>query len=121
MCANIDHHAAEGEPVAVFRAFRCCALDTITSFCFARNVGATGATGFRDPIEHAMGVGLPLMAFFKHFPTVKNILNALPPDVAIFLNPEISGYVNLRKVCSRLFGCLEWGTDGRAGSGHPGA
>ena len=103
MCANIDRHAAAGEPVAVFRAFRCCALDTITSFCFARNVGATNAPGFRDPIERAMDVALPLTAIFKHFPIVQNILSALPPDVAVFLNPELSGFVNLRKVRSRLF------------------
>lgn len=98
MCENIDKHISEKKSVNILRAFRCCALDAVTSLCFARNTRATSEPEFRAPIEVAMDFSLPLTPVLKHFPMVQVVMSWLPPDVLLWADARLGGFVQLRKM-----------------------
>lgn len=66
--------------------------------CFAKSLNATEAPDFHAPVVHAMHVALPITMIFKHFPLVQWIMNLCPPSLAVYLNPQLKGLLNMREV-----------------------
>lgn len=100
MCLNIDKHAKEGKSVDVFHAYRCFALDGITSFCFGTSMNATEAPDFLSPVDQAMHASMPIVPTLRCFPTLKMTVEWLPSDFLSFVQPQLKGMMEMRKVHS---------------------
>jgi hypothetical protein len=79
-------------------AFRCFAIDTVTTFCFDKSVNAMDAPEFAAPIVEAMDNSLPTFHLFKHFPPFRKTIFALPPWLAIKASPETAGLTHLQVI-----------------------
>lgn len=79
-------------------AFRCFAIDTVTTFCFDKSVNAIDATDFKAPIVEAMDNSLPTFHLFKHFPLFRKTIFSLPPWLAIKASPETAGLTQLQVI-----------------------
>lgn len=102
MCEGIAKQHGEGKPTNILLAFRCLAVDTITSFCFAKPANALAAPDFQAPIERAMTLSLPMVTFIKYFPAIKTFVAHCPPLLVSLLKPGLIGLVNMRKVCESV-------------------
>ena len=98
MCTNIDEHIADKKPVNFRRAFRCCTLDVICSFCFGATTNALSAPEFRSPVEHAIEVALHIRRLFKHFRITHYLVSKLPPAWLVYMQPDLKGHVEVVKV-----------------------
>ena len=98
MCANIDMHISANKPVEFRRAFRCCVIDAICSFCFGRSPNATSEPEFRSSVEHSMHAAIAARDVFKHFPFLKYVVFYLPPQVTLYLQPQFDGQIMMSKV-----------------------
>ncbi|THH01967.1 hypothetical protein EW026_g808 [Hermanssonia centrifuga] len=97
MCEGIAKQHGEGKSTNILLAFRCLAVDTITSFCFAKPANALAAPDFQAPIERAMTLSLPMVTFIKYFPAIKTFVAHCPPLLVSLLKPGLIGLVNMRK------------------------
>lgn len=86
-----------------YRAFRCFALDTISSICFARSTNATSAPDFDAPLERAMFFAVGAAIAFKHFTSLKFLVGHMPGFLTRILQPQLVGIVDLREVSPDLF------------------
>jgi cytochrome P450 len=82
-------------------AFRCFAMDTITTFCFAKSVNAMDEPDFTAPIVEAMDNSLPTFHLFKHFPLFRKTIFSLPPWLAIKASPETAGLTHLQVILGK--------------------
>ncbi|GJE88578.1 cytochrome P450 [Phanerochaete sordida] len=98
MCANIDEHIANKTPIHFKRAFRCCTLVTISSFCFGQTTNALSTPEFRSPLEHSIEAALPMLRVFKHIPISMKIINNLPPSLLMYLKPGSTGHLEVVKM-----------------------
>src|SRR5436190_21394584 len=92
---------ANGKPSDLLFAFRCFAMDTITTFCFAKSVNAMDEPDFAAPIVEAMDNSLPTFHLFKHFPLFRKSIFSLPPWLAIKVSPETAGLTRLQVVLGK--------------------
>ena len=106
--SQIDHlvHAlatqnARGESSDLLFAFRCFAMDMVTTFCFARSVKAMDAPNFHAPIVEAMDASNPTFVLLKHFAPFRKLLFSLPPWLAIKASPETAGLTNLQVILGK--------------------
>lgn len=97
MCEGIKLQHAEDHPTDIHLAFRCFALDAITSFCFAKSMRALHAPDFHSPVEHALALSLPMVTFVKYFPIIKTFTANCPDALISFLNPGIAGLMAMRR------------------------
>ena len=95
MCNNIERHIEQGQSVDFFKAYKCFALDGITSFCFGTSMHATSEPNFDAPTIHAMHVSLSMMQSLKHFILFKKAVRAIPENVAAVINPTLTGMAKL--------------------------
>lgn len=89
---------ASGHSSDMLYAFRCFAIDTVTTFCFDKSVDAIDAPEFKAPIVEAMDNSLPTFHLFKHFPFFRKTIFSLPPWLAIKASPETAGLTNLQVI-----------------------
>ncbi|KAJ3476719.1 hypothetical protein NLI96_g10969 [Meripilus lineatus] len=71
-------------------------MDTISSFCFAKPIGATNAPGFHAAPVIALDTALPLMHIFVHFPTIRKLMMKTPPSWLALWDKSLEGYLHLR-------------------------
>ena len=99
MCHNIQNHANNKKSVDILRAYKCFALDGITSFCFGTSMNATEAPNFEAPVGEPMHASMPVVPFLKHFPLIKNSLELFSGRVVSTVQPHLTGLMDLREVC----------------------
>jgi hypothetical protein len=92
---------AAGKSSDMLFAFRCFAVDTITTFCFGLSLSALSAPDFRAPIVEAMDNSLPTFHLFKHIPPIRKLIFSLPPWLAIKASPETAGLTNLQVILGK--------------------
>ena len=90
---NANSHSSD-----MLFAFRCFAIDTVTTFCFDKSVDAIDAPEFKAPIVEAMDNSLPTFHLFKHFPLFRKTIFSLPPWLAIKASPETAGLTHLQVI-----------------------
>lgn len=100
LCEALTNNSAAGKSSDLFFGLRCFAVDTITSFCFAKSVDALGEPEFKAPIVEAMEVSSDCLVLFKHFPWLQTILFLLPQSLALRIAPQISGIYRVTKFLS---------------------
>ncbi|TCD70358.1 hypothetical protein EIP91_003710 [Steccherinum ochraceum] len=98
LCDAIAQNDLYGKPSDFTHAFRCFALDTITSVCFAKPVEATRAPGLKSPMMISMDKALPILQLFVHFPIVRWIASKIPPDTMVAMHKSMKGYGQFRKM-----------------------
>lgn len=90
-----------GKAVHIFDAYNCFAMDTITTFCFARSMKCLKEPSFKAPMLHAMHDALALYPVIKHIPFFKLFLK-LPETFITFLNPGMKPVMDFRRVSHAL-------------------
>lgn len=98
LCDVLKMNDADSKSSDLFLGFRCFTNDVILSFCFARNVGAISAPGFRAPIIEAMDVSLPVFLVFRNFPSIRRLVLSLPPWISVWLSPAAAGLLQVRQM-----------------------
>lgn len=88
----------KGKSSDLFFGLRCFALDTITSFCFAKSVDALGEPDFKAPIIEAMEASLPASIVFKHFSMIRKVVFAMPPWLSALTIPKMAGLTRLQQL-----------------------
>lgn len=101
MSEHIVEHAKADEAVHIFNAYNCFAMDTITTFCFARSMKCLKEPGFKAPMLRAMHDALALYPVVKHMPLFKLFLK-LPDAFVTFLNPGMKPVMDFRRVGDAL-------------------
>lgn len=87
-----------GKSADLLFAFRCFAIDTITTYCFGNSVNAIDEPDFQAPIVVAIDNSLPTFHLFKHFPLFRHLIFSLPPWLAIKASPETAGLTQLQVI-----------------------
>jgi cytochrome P450 len=101
LVAALAKNDANGKSSDLLFAFRCFAIDTITTFCFAKSVNAMDEPDFAAPIVEAMDHSLPTFHLFKHFPLFRKTIFSLPPWLAIKASPETAGLTHLQVILGK--------------------
>ncbi|KIN07937.1 hypothetical protein OIDMADRAFT_99899 [Oidiodendron maius Zn] len=101
LCEAVTHNNAAGKSSDLFYGFRCFAVDTIMSFCFAKSVDALGEADFKAPIVEAMYDASDCLLLFKHFPLLQSTIFRLPRSLTVMIVPQTSGITRVMKVLSR--------------------
>jgi cytochrome P450 len=94
----LTNNNVAGTSSDLYLGIRCFAVDTITSFCFAKSLDALGEPDFKAPIVEAMEASLPAMIFFKHFGLIRKILFSLPPWLTVKFIPQTEGLIKFQKM-----------------------
>ncbi|KAL4805653.1 cytochrome P450 [Aspergillus unguis] len=94
LCKTFEANSAE--PIDLFYAFRCMALDIITYLCFANSVDAVHAPAYKAPFIVAMDASALVFVRFKHFDFYKNMIMNCPPKLSKILSPLTAGLVDLQ-------------------------
>ena len=89
---------ANGHSLDMLFAFRCFAVDAVTTFCFDKLVNAMDAPEFKAPNVEAMDNSLPIFHLFKRFPLFRKTIFSLPPWLATKTSPETAGLTNLQVI-----------------------
>lgn len=98
LTAVLTKNNAASQSSDMLFGFRCYAIDTITYFCFAKDVHALETPDFKAPIVTAMDASLPTFHLFHHLPWFRKIILGLPPNIAMKASPETAGLTQLQVV-----------------------
>jgi cytochrome P450 len=98
LCEAFSRQDQAGKSSNLLYAFRCMAMDTITTFCFGKPIYAVDAPGFEAPIVMAMDASMPVFVGFKHSELFKNMIMKCPPKLSRILSPETSGLIDLQQL-----------------------
>lgn len=77
-------------------AMKCLAVNVITTFCFAKDIGAIDTPGFRAPIILAMEASLFNFLVFMNFPLANKLIFSLPMWLSRIVAPELLGLFDLQ-------------------------
>lgn len=88
-----------GNTIDIFRGIRCAVLETMFSFCFARELNMLDAPGFHSELEESMHISVPTIPLIKHIHALKYVVKMVPPSLLLKLQPELKSYVDMRAVC----------------------
>lgn len=101
--SEMDHMAEvliknneNGKSADLQNAFRCYALDNITSFTFAKSYHALDEPNFASPISEAMDHQLPPFFLLKNFSLFRKLIFAMPPWLASKVSPKTAGFSKLQ-------------------------
>lgn len=98
MCDNMQRLIPAGKPIDIYKAFRCFAVDGITSFCFGTSQEATEAPDFEAPLVEAMHASMSEVHKLLRFPFLKKFIENSPDRLICFLEPQMEGLTILRAV-----------------------
>lgn len=102
LCEAFKRQHAAGGACDFYHAFKCYALDAITSIAFAKPMNATLAPDFKSPMILAMDATIPTLVSFIQIPTLRKIFSRIPPSLLPTLNKTLKGYVDIRQVSTVL-------------------
>jgi cytochrome P450 len=109
----------QGKSADLLFAFRCFAIDTITTYCFGNSVNAIDEPAWQAPIVVAMDNSLPTFHLFKHFPLFRKTIFALPPWLAIKASPETAGLTQLQVILGQQVRDVSTHPEKLADAPHP--
>lgn len=98
LCKALAARDAAGKSSDMVFGLRCFTLDTITQFCFAKDVEATSAPDFQAPIVVAMDASLAPFVVFRNFELVRKIVFSLPGWFTKMTTPPMAGLVDLQEM-----------------------
>lgn len=98
LCAALAANNEKGKSSDMLFGLRCFTLDTITQFCFAKDVAAVDAPDFQAPIIIAMDAALGPFAVFKNFEPIRATVFALPGWLTKITSPPLAGLVDLQTI-----------------------
>lgn len=94
-CDTLAQNHAAAESSNMYLGLRCLTVDTISAFCFGRSLNALSAPRFEAPIVIAMDYANPEFLPFKHLPSYRNLIWALPPSISAKILPDTSGFAQI--------------------------
>jgi cytochrome P450 len=97
-CDVLALHHASRQSSNIYLGLRCLTVDTISAFCFGQSLNALTASHFEAPIVISMDYANPEFLPFKHLPSYRNLIWALPPSIAAKLLPDTSGFAQISKL-----------------------
>jgi cytochrome P450 len=119
LAETLAKNNAENKSADLLFAFRCFAIDTITTYCFAKSVDAISEPAWQAPIVVAMDNSLPTFHLFKHFPPFRRLIFSLPPWLAIKASPETAGLTRLQVILGEQVRDVSAHPERLAESPHP--
>jgi hypothetical protein len=100
LCAAFERQSKISDSVDLHFAFKCMAMDMITSLCFGKPIHAVDAPDFKAPIVVAMDASSEIFLRFKYSDMYKNMIMKCPPKLSKILSPATVGLVDLQQVTS---------------------
>ena len=94
-CDALTRSNNANTPSDMYLAIRCLTVDTISAFCFGKSLDALSAPSFKAPIVQAMDYANPEFPPFRHLPSYRNLIWALPPAIATRFLPDTSGFAQI--------------------------
>ena len=119
LAETLTKNNEQGKSADLLFAFRCFAVDTITTYCFAKSVDAVDSPDWQAPIVVAMDNSLPTFHLFKHFPLFRKLIFSLPPWLAIKASPETAGLTRLQVILDEQVRDVSAHPEKLAESPHP--
>ncbi|KAI7410308.1 hypothetical protein KC332_g6482, partial [Hortaea werneckii] len=98
LCDALAKENAAGKSSDMLFALRCFTLDTILSYCFAKDVHAMETEDFQAPIVVAMDASLASFIVFRHFETLRKVVFSLPGWLTRLTSPALAGLVDLQEL-----------------------
>ncbi|KAI6839259.1 hypothetical protein KC332_g5829 [Hortaea werneckii] len=98
LCDALAKENATGKSSDMLFALRCFTLDTILSYCFAKDVHAMETEDFHAPIVVAMDASLASFIVFRHFETLRKVVFSLPGWLTRLTSPALAGLVDLQEL-----------------------
>lgn len=106
LVARVAEESQTSGTVNVFLGFKSMAVEIMTSFCFANNVGALEARGFSAPLVSALEHATEAFVALIHFGAARRLINKLPLELATKLAPKLKGFFDLQRVRSSHYHCI---------------
>ena len=97
-CDTLTQHNAAKESSNMYLGLRCLTVDTISAFCFGKSLNALSAPHFQAPIVISMDYANPEFLPFKHLPSYRNLIWALPTSISAKLLPDTSGFAQISRL-----------------------
>ncbi|RMY75126.1 hypothetical protein D0863_02806 [Hortaea werneckii] len=97
-CDALAKENVTGKSSDMLFALRCFTLDTILSYCFAKDVYAMETKDFQAPIVVAMDTSLASFIVFRHFETLRKVVFSLPGWLTRLTSPALAGLVDLQEL-----------------------
>ncbi|ETN44118.1 uncharacterized protein HMPREF1541_10668 [Cyphellophora europaea CBS 101466] len=94
-CDALVRQYAAAQSSNMYLGLRCLTVDTISAFCFGKSLNALSAPDFKAPIVIAMDYANPEFLPFKHLPSYRNLIWALPPSISVNFLPDTSGFAQI--------------------------
>lgn len=98
LCKSLASNYVSGKNSDMLFGLQCFSLDCITTYCFAKDVKATEAPEFRNPIIVAMDASLPGFLTLLHFGFLRKLVFGMPGWLAKATNPMMTGRVDLQEM-----------------------
>lgn len=102
MCKALVEQVKAGEAVHIYDAYNCFAMDTITTFCFARSMDCLKEPGFKAPLLLSLRAAQALHPVVKHIPPFK-LLSKFPDVLVTFFDPGMKAVIGWRNVSIPLY------------------
>jgi hypothetical protein len=80
----------------MYMAFRSTTLDIITSYSFAESFGAVSFPSFHHPILVGIQSSIQFLWNLTYFPMLHHLVHHMPESLALWLNPGIKGFLDIR-------------------------
>lgn len=98
LCNALAANDAAGNSSSVLYGLRCFTIDTITAYCFAKDIGVTEEPGFNAPIVIAMESALLFFPLLREFNLIKTMVYALPRWLTKIVTLKLRGLVDLQEL-----------------------
>ncbi|KAK2030379.1 oxoglutarate/iron-dependent oxygenase [Colletotrichum zoysiae] len=97
LISQLRTHAGSGNPVAINMAFSCVTTDVVTEYAFAKSYNFLDSPTFEPNFHRAIIAGTDMGPWFKQFPWLITLMNRLPQNLVMRINPEAAIYVRFQE------------------------
>lgn len=97
LVSQLQTHSGTGKPVAINMAFSCVTTDVVTEYAFAKSYNFLGSPTFEPNFHRAIIAGTDMGPWFKQFPWLITLMNRLPQNLIMRINPEAAIYVRFQE------------------------
>jgi hypothetical protein len=96
LLARLKSFQESNEPANLHLAFRCAAMDIITSYCFAKSHNTLETPGFKNHIIMGIQNSWSMSWLIRYVPWLVAVLRAIPVWLLLRMNPQLKGITDLR-------------------------
>lgn len=89
-CSRLQEFKESGEPVDLRLLFSCMTTDIITDYAFPHCFNLLSSPDLSPSWRNTFTEGLRNFQWFKHFPSLWNVLRGIPDNVLLKLAPEMA-------------------------------